>query len=191
MAKKLGGGGNAQENYDPNTGKYISEEKAASDLLKVDVTGSGLVNSLYRKRMENISDKIKNIPEDERDGTYDIDTGEKVNLKEGIQVSFSQKSDNYSDEYFDELVRKLEKLTGSKAYVGCFEGSAEISYCCKDKNIAYRILKEFYQESVWNNKKGVEIHYSEIHGKKSSPWSSEEEYQEWVRKKERSNKYNE
>lgn len=90
------------------------------------------------------------------DGTYTIN-GTSVNFTDGFQVSFevvgidNPASENYlSDKLYNRIVRRLAKELHSKVYLGCFEGSVEVSFHTNDLNLAMKIAKEFNQHSVWD-----------------------------------------
>lgn len=60
MAEKLGNGGNGQESYDPETGKYISNDKGDVKGLGLVITGKDDLENASRKIIEENKDKIVN-----------------------------------------------------------------------------------------------------------------------------------
>ena len=99
-------------------------------------------------------DKLKNI-QGKSDGTYDLDTGEKVNFgNEGYNVSFEQSSDDYTNsEYYDKIYECRNKCDG-RVYGGVFGGDPEISFYTKDKKVALALMKKYNQHSIWDNSLG-------------------------------------
>ena len=81
--------------------------------------------------------------------TYDLETGEVVNLTEGYCVSFCTTLDNYSDAEIEDIISELKEMTGSKVYAGCY-GRPEFSFCCKNIDIAREIMYRFHQDSIYN-----------------------------------------
>lgn len=86
------------------------------------------------------------------DGTYDLDTGEKVDFgTEGFNVSFEQSSDKYTPaEYYGKIQECRNKCDG-KVYGGVFGGDPEISFYTKDLKTAKDIMYKYNQHSIWSN----------------------------------------
>ena len=103
----------------------------------------------YRSSLTKLNDKSI------EDGTYDLDTGKKVDFgNKGYNVSFEQSSDNYSDsEYFDKI-EECRKLCDGKVYGGKFGGSPEISFYTEDKETAMKIMEKYNQHSIYDNSIG-------------------------------------
>lgn len=96
-------------------------------------------------------DTLKNLKGKE-DGTYDLDTGEKVDFgNKGYNVSFEQSTDNYTNaEYYDKIQSCRSKCNG-KVYGGVFGGDPEISFYTEDLNVAKEIMYKYNQHSIWSN----------------------------------------
>lgn len=92
------------------------------------------------------------------DGTYDLSTLETVEFSDGYQVTFCQVGDDYSADDYEFLVAMFTEIsTDGKVYAGKFDGSAEISFHVKDKNVAIKYAKMFNQVSIWDWKNADEI----------------------------------
>lgn len=98
----------------------------------------------YKNTLKNLKGK--------EDGTYDLDTGEKVDFgNEGYNVSFEQSTDKYTNsEYYDKIQECREKCDG-KVYGGVFGGDPEISFYTKDLKTAKEIMYKYNQHSIWSN----------------------------------------
>lgn len=96
-------------------------------------------------------DKLKSIKGKE-DGTYDLDTGEKVDFgSEGYNVSFEQSTDKYTDGQYYEKIQECREKCDGKVYGGVFGGDPEISFYTKDIKTAKDIMYKYNQHSIWSN----------------------------------------
>ena len=106
----------------------------------------------YRKRLARFEGKSS--------GTYDLETGKSLTAKfkgtKAFQVSFQQTSDTYTDSEYDTIVNELAKRTKSKPYAGTY-GEPEISFYCKDEELAKRIMREYNQYSIWDWENMLEV----------------------------------
>lgn len=98
----------------------------------------------YKNKLNSLKGK--------EDGTYNLDTGEKVDFKgKGYNVSFEQSTDNYTDrEYYDKIKECKDKCDGN-VYGGVFGGDPEISFYTKNKKVAMMIMEKYNQHSIWDN----------------------------------------
>lgn len=110
------------------------------------------IDKFEPRRYNSIKGKIVGLKNNE-DGTYDIETGDKVEFSSGYQVSFHQSDVNYTDEEYDRLTNEVAARTQSRAYAGVY-GEPEVSFRCENLEDALKIAKEFNQESIydWSNK---------------------------------------
>lgn len=104
-------------------------------------------------------DAVYNSHKDDPEYAYascDIESGEKVPLKEGWGVTFQTTSTEDSthgsyldNEKYDEQVSRMSSLFGSKPMVGIFEGAPEISFNCKDTLRAIAAMVMFEQKAIF------------------------------------------
>lgn len=108
--------------------------------------------------------KIKSF-EGQEEGTYDYNTGNPVNLKDGYMVTFHQNEPDknghykshygrYTEQEYDDITNKFAKENNAKVYVGVFDGEPEISFKVKTFVQAKRLAIIHNQDSVWDNKNG-------------------------------------
>jgi len=90
------------------------------------------------------------------DGTYDAETGEPIDYRDGFQVSFVRPEafDKLTDEQWDELSNHLAEKYGSKEHIGVYGGVAETSFRVNSLEDARELMYDFNQESIliWENK---------------------------------------
>lgn len=129
---------------DRNTRYSLSENKGNLSQGQKESLGSK-----YRSSLTKLNDKSI------EDGTYDLDTGKKVDFgNKGYNVSFEQSSDKYTDsEYFDKI-EECRKLCDGKVYGGKFGGAPEISFYTEDKETAMKIMEKYNQHSIYDNSIG-------------------------------------
>lgn len=85
------------------------------------------------------------------DGTYNINTMESVSFEKGYQVSFYTIGMQYSADDYEFIASMFAEFSiDGIAYVGYFDGCAEISYRIADKMTAVKLAKMFNQVSVWD-----------------------------------------
>lgn len=147
MAVKLGNGGHSQENYDPETGKYISKEEASTESGTEVKAG----NDNGDKKVSDISEKVgdkeakANSVEDktkaEKSNDDDNSFGEEPEFKDGYDPKWDDidLEEELEEDYanlttkreLDEMFKKLDKeLTYEEA-----AKSANPNY---SKNRAYK-----------------------------------------------------
>lgn len=137
--------------------KYVKSKLNDEDYIRKNNPNLHLqkmVEQSQEKRGKEYRDKLKSIKGKE-DGTYNLDTGEKVDFgNEGYNVSFEQSSDNFTDAQYYGKIRECSELCDGKVYGGVFGGDPEISFYTKDKNVAIKIMKKYNQHSIWDNSIG-------------------------------------
>lgn len=111
------------------------------------------------KKYKGVLDKVKNFREqnpDAEDGTYSATTGKKIDLIDGFCVTFHQnlKADDpfggYDDEDYANMCAIAKKELGADdVNIGYF-GNPEVSFHCKDKEVAQKFAIEHNQHSVYN-----------------------------------------
>lgn len=101
---------------------------------------------------------IKNLIAGKQDGTYSIKTGKAISFTKGYQVSF-ETTETYklTNNEYNQIIKRLEKLLNTSACVGVYCGSVEISFHTDSKKIALLIAREFNQYSIWHWEKMQEI----------------------------------
>lgn len=98
----------------------------------------------YRSTLKNLKGK--------EDGTYDLDTGKKVDFgNEGYNVSFEQSTDKYTDSQYYDKIQECRKMCDGNVYGGVFGGDPEISFYTKDLKTAKKIMYKYNQHSIWSN----------------------------------------
>lgn len=110
---------------------------------------------------------IKNLKsyEGKPEGTYNYNTGELVNLKDGFMVTFHQNEPDenghykshygrYDEEEYDRLANEFAEQNDAEIFVGVFDSEPEISFKVKTKKQAKRLVREHNQDSYWDNSKG-------------------------------------
>ena len=131
------------------------------------------------KKYSGYLETIKKFNDVKReDGTYDLKTGEKVELSSGFQVTFHQNKSMeerfgaYSDEDYSTMIAiTLKEIGADKVYCGNF-GNAEISFTCNNEKLAKRFCQEQNQHSLWKNEK-QEIWENPKYNKKTNPTEAE------------------
>lgn len=124
-----------------NNKKEFTNKKGSSKIVSKEEKGKE-----YR-------DKLKKFDDDKMpDGTYNLETGEKVSFNgRGFNVSFEQSSDNYSNaEYYDKI-DECRNLCDGNIYAGKFGGSPEISFYTTDRKTAEKIAIKYNQHSYYDN----------------------------------------
>ena len=107
------------------------------------------LGSKYRSSLTKLNDKSI------EDGTYDLDTGKKVDFgNKGYNVSFEQSSDKYTDSEYYDKIEECRKLCDGKVYGGKFGGAPEISFYTEDKETAMKIMEKYNQHSIYDNSIG-------------------------------------
>ena len=101
-------------------------------------------------------------------GSYDVVTGEKVDLPDGYMVSFHQNEPDenghykshfgrYTPEEYDRLALQLALDNDVEVYIGTYDDDPEISYKVKTEDEAQKIAEENNQKSYYNNAEQKEI----------------------------------
>ena len=85
------------------------------------------------------------------DGTYELERMTAVNFSDGFQVTFQQRnSAEYTEAFYNALVDCIKNYTGSKVYIGVYEGQTELSFHTPDELTALDIAIEFHQDSYFD-----------------------------------------
>ena len=115
------------------------------------IRNKGKKNETNEKKGKEYRSKLKSLKGKE-DGTYDLDTGKKVDFKnKGFNVSFEQSTDNFTDsQYYDKISECRQKCDG-KVYGGVFGGDPEISFYTEDLKTAKEIMYKYNQHIIWSN----------------------------------------
>lgn len=130
---------------------------------------------VYRK---GVIRKIKSF-EGQEEGTYDYNTGNPVNLKDGYMVTFHQNEPDknghykshygrYTEQEYDDMTNKFAKENNAKVYVGVFDGEPEISFRVKDFNQAMDLTVKHNQKSFWDNVEGKTVE-NKLYDKTKNP----------------------
>lgn len=124
-----------------------------------------------KKQVKNIIKKL-NEYKDKPIGTYNYHTGELVNLSDGYMVTFHQNEPDeqghykshfgrYSEEEYDKLANDFAKDNDAEIFIGVFDDEPEISFKVKTLEQAIKLMLKHNQDSVWDNKLGVEGKYEQ------------------------------
>lgn len=129
--------------------KNINKEEKFDKTIKNDKI-STRIKTQRGKEIKNKLNKFKDSKYD--DGTYNLETGEKVDFgNKGFNVSFEQSTDNYTPaEYYDKVMECSKKCDG-KIYAGKFGGDPEISFYTENLDVAKEIMYKYNQHSIWSN----------------------------------------
>lgn len=109
-----------------------------------------------RENFYNFKNKMKGVGVKE-EGTFDVDTKERINYNQGYQVSFETNNDNYTSTQYDEISYRLSLNTDGKAYMGVWGGSIEASFFFRDRNFAKIIASAFNQIASYDWEKDNDI----------------------------------
>lgn len=124
-----------------NKSKSFTKEGKSSNMVAKEEKGKEL-----REKLKKIDDD--SIP----DGTYNLETGEKVDFHgKGFNVSFEQSSDNYSNAQYYEKCEECRNLCDGNIYAGKFGGSPEVSFYTTDRKTAEKIAIKYNQHSYYDN----------------------------------------
>ena len=121
--------------------------------LDKDEKSDKISNRIKTQRGKEIKDKLNKFKDPKyEDGTYNLETGEKVDFgNKGYNVSFEQSSDNYTPAQYYDKVQECAKKCDGKIYAGKFGGDPEISFYTKDLETAKQIMYKYNQHSIWSN----------------------------------------
>ena len=100
----------------------------------------------YREKIKKVFDKYNGV----EDGTFDINTGKKIDKRDGYSVSFFQSSDNDDDSTFAKKCNECKDKCDGNVYVGVYGGDPEPSFYTKDRKTAIDIMYKYNQESIWD-----------------------------------------
>lgn len=123
------------------------------------------------KQVKNIIKKLDEY-KDKPIGTYNYHTGELVNLSDGYMVTFHQNEPDeqghykshfgrYTEEEYDKLANDFAKDNDAEIFIGVFDDEPEISFKVKTLEQAIKLMLKHNQDSVWDNKLGVEGKYEQ------------------------------
>lgn len=99
------------------------------------------------------------------EGTYNLLTGEMVNLSDGFMVTFHQNEADenghykshfgrYTSDEYDQTAYDFAMDNDAEVFVGVFDNEPEISFKVKTKAQAKALAEKYHQQSYWDNKKG-------------------------------------
>ena len=89
-------------------------------------------------------------------GTFDLLSKEPLAFNSGYQVSFETEEDNYTEEQYNGIVKRLAK--SYQVSLGKWENIVEISFHVEDLEKAIRLGKMFNQKAIWDFKHNTEIY---------------------------------
>ena len=153
-------------------------EKAEKIYNSDGIGGEHIPTPAEKKRLEELGiehtekkNKVKNVIKNLKTyegkpvGTYDYNTGELVNLKDGYMVTFHQNEPDenghykshygrYTEEEYDRIANEFAEQNDAEMFVGVFDDEPEISFKVKTKEQAKILAREYNQDSYWDNEKG-------------------------------------
>ena len=99
------------------------------------------------------------------EGTYNLLTGEMVDLSDGFMVTFHQNEADenghykshfgrYTEDEYDQTAYDFAMDNDAEVFVGVFDNEPEISFKVKTEKQARALAEKYHQYSYWNNKKG-------------------------------------
>ena len=108
-----------------------------------------MTNTATKTAHESIIAKLHNGAY--ADGTYDAETLSPVSFETGYQVSFyTIGMELTADDYEFISAMFAEFSMDGRAYVGFFDGCAEISYRIADKLTAVKLARMYNQIAIWD-----------------------------------------
>ena len=141
---------------------------------------------------KGIMDVVKASESLKENGTYDLETGEKLDLPEGYMANFHQNEPDekgdykshwgrYTPEEYARLTAEIAKKYGAKVYIGRY-GEPEVTFCFETKEQALEVMEKYNQESAWDNATYAETGKGELayipnpkYDKKQNPMKPEGE----------------
>lgn len=110
---------------------------------------------MINQRVTNVLNSIETFKKKE-DGTYNILTGEDVTYCDGYQVSFVRPEafEQLSSQDWDNMTNYFCTKFDSKAHIGVYCHSAEVSFRCISFDEAKKTMEAYNQESMldWRKK---------------------------------------
>ena len=117
------------------------------------------------------------------EGTYNLLTGEMVNLSDGFMVTFHQNEADenghykshfgrYTSDEYDQTAYDFAMDNDAEVFVGVFDNEPEISLKVKTKAQAKALSEKYHQQSYWDNKKG-EAKENKKRDKRQNPMQGE------------------
>lgn len=161
-------------------------EKISSNIFKK--TYSKQANTVTQLKKENPELKAKltgtiNMLEGYRgkpEGTYNLLTGEMVNLSDGFMVTFHQNEADenghykshfgrYTSDEYDRIAYLFAMDNDAEVFVGVFDNEPEISFKVKTKAQAQDLMFKYNQKSIWDNEVGDVIENTITYNPKENP----------------------
>ena len=113
------------------------------------------------RRYKGVMQRVRSF-EGKKEGTYDYDTGKRVDLSDGYMVTFHQnepdKNGHYKSHYgrytpdeYDRLTEAFVRDNNAEVYVGVFDNEPEISFKVKSFEKAKELMIKHNQKSLWDN----------------------------------------
>ena len=108
--------------------------------------------------IQKIKDVLRVLTEfkSRSDGTYDFNTMVLVEYINGYQVSFVRPEafEQLSSEQWDKITNYYIDYFNSDANIGVYDGGAEVSFHCREKQKSIEVMEKYNQESVldWEKK---------------------------------------
>ncbi len=130
------------------------------------------------RRYKGVMQRVRSF-EGKEEGTYDYDTGKRVDLSDGYMVTFHQnepdKNGHYKSHYgrytpdeYDRLTEAFVRDNNAEVYVGVFDDEPEISFKVNSFEKAKELMIKHNQKSLWNNKRNEES-LNDSHDKTKNP----------------------
>ena len=116
------------------------------------------------RRYKGVIQRVRSF-EGKGEGTYDYDTGKRVDLSDGYMVTFHQnepdKNGHYKSHYgrytpdeYDRLTEAFVRDNNAEVFVGVFDDEPEISFKVRTEKQAMALARKYNQESYWDNAEG-------------------------------------
>ena len=113
------------------------------------------------RRYKGVMQRVRSF-EGKEEGTYDYDTGKRVELSDGYMVTFHQnepdKNGHYKSHYgrytaeeYDKITNEFVKENGAEVFVGVFDNEPEISFKVNSFEKAKELMIKHNQKSLWDN----------------------------------------
>lgn len=186
--------------YHDEDGKFASAPNSGG--AKTDVTNkrekisSNIFKKTYQKEANTVTQLKKENPElkakltgtinmlegyrGKPEGTYNLLTGEMVNLSDGFMVTFHQNEADenghykshfgrYTSEEYDQMAYLFAMDNDAEVFVGVFDNEPEISFKVKTKAQAQDLMFKYNQKSIWDNEVGDVIENTITYNPKENP----------------------
>lgn len=149
----------------PKEANTVTQLKKENPELKAKLKGTIKMLESYRGKPE---------------GTYNLLTGEMVDLSDGFMVTFHQNEADenghykshfgrYTEDEYDNMAYRFAMDNDAEVFVSVFDNEPEISFKVKTKAQAQDLMFKYNQKSIWDNQAGDVIENTITYNPKENP----------------------